>query len=126
MSFPADLKYTKDHEWIKLEGNKGTIGITSYALEQLSDVVHMDLPKVGESFKEGDSFGTVESTKTVSDLYMPVTGKVVEVNSGLINQLETLQKDAYQKGWLVKIEVSGDTSKLMSVKDYEAYLKDQE
>lgn len=126
MSFPAELKYTKDHEWIKLEGNLGIVGITSYALEQLSDVVHLDLPKVGESFKEGDSFGTVESTKTVSDLYMPVNGKVVEVNSNLVNQLETLQKDAYQKGWLVKIEISGDMSKLMSVKDYESYLKDQE
>ena len=81
MGFPNELKYTKDHEWVLVEGNTATVGITAYALEQLGDVVHIELPEAGESFSDSDTFGTIESTKTVSDLYMPVEGKVVAVNN---------------------------------------------
>ena len=126
MSFPKNYKYTKDHEWIDAQGNKGTVGVTGYAVEQLGDIVHFDLPDAGKTFKEGDSFGTIESTKTVSDLYMPVTGKILEVNAAVKSAPESLQTDSYNAGWLVKIEVAnpGDLSKLLDSAQYEAFIKE--
>lgn len=125
MSYPEDLKYTKDHEWVRVKGAEATVGITQYALEQLSDVVHLDLPEIGASYKAGDSFGTIESTKTVSDLYMPMAGKVLDVNKDLLKRLESLEQDPYTKGWLVKLHVSGESATLMSAKDYEKFIAEE-
>lgn len=126
MEFPANLKYTKDHEWIDVQGNSGTVGVTAYAVEQLGDIVHIDLPEAGKSYKAGDSFGTIESTKTVSDLYMPVTGKVIAVNQTLKSAPESLQTDSYKNGWLVKIEMTNtsETSGLLDAKGYDAFVKE--
>ena len=123
MTYPNDLKYTKEHEWIKIEGNTGTIGVTKYAIEQLGDVVYLDLPKVGVQFKAHDTFGTIESTKTVSDLYIPVSGKVVEVNTAITDTPENLAEDAYTKGWLIKVEMSETPNNLLSPSEYEDYIK---
>lgn len=127
MDFPSGLKYTKDHEWIDSNSNTAKIGVTSFAVEQLGDIVHVELPQVGETFAAGASFGTIESTKTVSDLYMPVAGKVVEVNKDAVNSPESLQADPYVKGWLVKVELSGtpDKAALLDAKGYEAFVKEQ-
>ncbi len=126
MSFPKDLKYTREHEWVRLESGKATIGVTGYALEQLGDVVHLELPKVGETFKAGSTFGTIESTKTVSDLYMPITGKVVAVNSAASKNLEGLAEDPYEGGWLLTIEYSKEDGELISAAEYETYIADEE
>lgn len=127
MDFPSSLKYTKDHEWIDSTSSVAKIGVTSFAVEQLGDIVHVELPQVGESFKAGASFGTIESTKTVSDLYMPVAGKIVEVNKDAVSSPESLQSDPYKNGWLVKIELSGtpDASTLLDAKAYEAFVSEQ-
>lgn len=122
MSYPDDLKYTKDHEWIRLKGKEAVVGITKYALEQLSDVVHLELPEVGKTFKTGDAFGTIESTKTVSDLYMPVAGKVTAVNADLLKKLDSIDKDPYASGWLVKLDVTDDKGPLMSAQEYEKFI----
>jgi len=126
MSFPKDLKYTREHEWVRLESGKATIGVTGYALEQLGDVVHLELPKVGETFKAGSTFGTIESTKTVSDLYMPITGTVVAVNSAASKNLEGLAEDPYKGGWLLTIEYSKEDGELISAAEYETYIADEE
>jgi glycine cleavage system H protein len=122
MSFPKDLKYTREHEWIRLDGKNGIIGITAYALEQLGDVVHLELPKVGESYKAGSTFGTIESTKTVSDLYMPLTGKITEVNSAIAKDLEALAADPYKNGWLIKVAVEKEDGELISAGEYESFI----
>lgn len=124
MSYPANLKYTKDHEWIDLKSD-GTaiVGITGYALEQLGDVVFLELPKVGATLNEGASFGTIESTKTVSDLYAPVSGKIAEVNSALTgDDYSKLTDDPYKAGWLVKMSGVAPSAKLMSNTQYESYI----
>ena len=106
MNFPSELKYTKDHEWIKaLEGNQAVIGITEFAQSELGDIVFVDINSVGDSLKADDVFGTVEAVKTVSDLFLPVNGKVLEVNPELENQPELVNTDPYDKGWMVKIEL---------------------
>ncbi len=122
MTYPNDLKYTKEHEWIKIEGNKGTIGVTKYAIDQLGDVVYLDLPKVGAQFKAHETFGTIESTKTVSDLYIPVTSTVLEVNTEITNTPENLAQDAYIKGWLIKVEITEMPNNLLSAAEYEEYI----
>ena len=126
MDFPKNFKYTKDHEWIDVQGNSGTVGVTAYAVEQLGDIVHIDLPEAGKTYKAGDSFGTIESTKTVSDLYMPVAGKVTAVNSALKSAPESLQADSYKNGWLVKIEMASaaDAAMLLDAAAYEAFIKE--
>lgn len=126
MSFPKDLKYTREHEWVRLETGGATVGITGYALEQLGDVVHLDLPKVGETFKAGSTFGSIESTKTVSDLYMPITGKVTEVNSAIAKKLEGLTDDPYSAGWLIKVAFTSNDGELMSGDDYQKLIAEEE
>ena len=119
MNFPNDLKYTKDHEWLRIEGATGTIGVTDYAQGELGDVIYLDL-KSGISVKAHESLGSIEAVKTVSDLYSPVTGKVLEVNSPLNDNPETVNADPYGAGWLVKIEMSDpkEADALLSVDEY--------
>lgn len=128
MTYPKEFKYTKDHEWIDLKKDgTAVVGITDYALEQLGDVVFLELPRVGETLKKGGSFGTIESTKTVSDLYAPTDGKVLEVNPVLTGeQYDVLTDDPYGKGWLLKMKTEGDTSSLLSADAYESYISEQE
>lgn len=126
MSYPKELKYTKDHEWIKVDGKTAIIGITDYALEQLGDVVHVELPEEGDEVEAGSTFGTIESTKTVSDLYMPATGKVVAVNSDIEDNLETLSESPYDKGWLVKVEFANLGDDLISAEAYEAFISEDD
>jgi glycine cleavage system H protein len=127
MNFPKNLKYTETHEWIDLAGTKATVGVSAYAIEHLGDIVHIEMPSVGDKFGAGESFGSIESTKAVSDMYLPVAGKVVEVNEDLASSPEKIQKDAYQDGWLVKIELSGtpDTSKLKDAAAYTKFCEEQ-
>lgn len=122
MEFPSSLKYTKDHEWIEQTAKTAKVGVTAFAVEQLGDIVHVELPQVGESFDAGSAFGTIESTKTVSDLYMPVSGKVVEVNKAALDKPESLQEDPYKNGWLVKVETSGAADGLLDSKAYEKFV----
>lgn len=122
MNFPAELKYTKDHEWVKLDGNVATIGITEFAQGELGDIVYVDINTVGKEVAKEQVFGTVEAVKTVSDLFMPVTGTVTEVNKGLDSQPELVNSDPYGEGWMVKITVANasDVDGLLSADDYKA------
>lgn len=126
MAYPKALKYTKDHEWVKISGDTALIGITDYALEQLGDVVHIELPEVGEEFDSGSTFGTIESTKTVSDLYVPVSGEVTEVNTSLEDDLESLADSPYDKGWLIKIKFSNLDGDLLTAEEYETFISEDE
>lgn len=121
MNTPAELKYTKDHEWIKVEGDIATIGITDYAQGELGDIVFVDVDTVDEDLNEGDVFGSVEAVKTVSDLYLPVAGTVLEINADLEDQPELLNTDPYGKGWIIKLKVadSADLSSLLSAEQYQ-------
>jgi glycine cleavage system H protein len=122
--YPADLKYTKEHEWIRMEGDKGRVGITHHAQNALGDVVFVELPKVGRTLKQMETFGAVESVKAVSDLYCPVSGSVVEANTALEKQPELVNKDCYGAGWMIMVKVANpkELGKLMDAKAYEAYL----
>jgi glycine cleavage system H protein len=122
--YPADCKYTKDHEWIKIDGGVGRVGITDFAQKQLGDVVYLDLPQVGRALKLGDAFGTVESVKAVSELYSPVSGEVVAVNSALAEKPETVNKDPHGS-WMVEIRLSApaELESLLTVADYSALVK---
>jgi glycine cleavage system H protein len=106
MNFPSELKYTKDHEWVKIEGNEAYIGITDFAQRELGDIVYIDINTVGDEVSKDDVFGTVEAVKTVSDLFMPVTGTILEVNAALNDNPELVNTDPYGQGWMVKISVS--------------------
>lgn len=120
MNFPEDLKYTQDHEWVRVEGNIGTIGVTDHAQGELGDVVYVDIASDLEEIKAGESFGTIEAVKTVSDIYAPVSGKVAEINSGLNDNPEIVNKDPYGEGWMIKIELSNldELNELMDVNAY--------
>lgn len=120
MKIPENLKYTNDHEWIRIDGNIGTIGITDYAQGELGDVVFVDIDPNLKEIKKGQSFGTIEAVKTVSDLYAPCNGKVFEINSVLANSPETINSDPYEGGWMVKIEIH-DLSELKDLLDSKAY-----
>lgn len=122
MNFPAELRYTKDHEWISLEGNVATVGITDFAQRELGDIVYVDIDSVGKSLDAEAVFGTVEAVKTVSDLFLPVAGKILEVNPVLNDQPELVNTDPYGQGWMVKLEVANvaDVAALMSAEDYTA------
>ena len=126
MSYPADYKYTKEHEWISVDGAKGTVGITDYAQSSLGDIVFVDLPQVGAELKAGEIFGSVESVKAVSDLYSPVTGTVTEVNESLKDAPEKINQDA-NATWMLKVEL-GDSSELdslLSAADYEKFVSEE-
>lgn len=124
MEFPEKLFYTKDHEWLSSRKGACTVGVTAYAVDQLGDIVHVDLPSVGDVIKGGDSFGTIESTKTVSDLYLPASGKVVEINHAAANEPESIGKDPYGVGWLIKVELLEDAEgSTMVASAYDNYLK---
>jgi len=122
MNFPANLRYTKDHEWISLEGNTATIGITEFAQSELGDIVYVDINTVGKSLAAEEVFGTVEAVKTVSDLFLPVAGTVLEVNPALEKEPELVNSDPYGQGWMVKVTVSNpsDVAELMSAEAYQA------
>jgi glycine cleavage system H protein len=106
MNFPSELKYTKDHEWIKVEGNIATVGITDFAQRELGDIVYVDINTIGETLNANDIFGTVEAVKTVSDLYLPISGTLTEFNKGLDKNPEAVNKDPYGEGWMIKMELS--------------------
>ena len=120
---PENLRYTKEHEWVRVEGDIGIIGITFHAQKELGDIVYVDLPKVGTSTQQGKAVGSVESVKAVSDLYTPVSGEVVEVNPLLAESPEILNTDPYGSGWLVKIKLSepSEAGKLLTAAEYQAY-----
>jgi glycine cleavage system H protein len=123
---PEDRFYTKEHEWLKVDGDIGTVGITDHAQDALGDVVYVEVPKVGDKVTAGQTFGTVESVKAVSELFTPASGEVVEINAGLSDAPETINKDPYGAGWMIRVRLSnkGETSKLMSAAQYDDYTKD--
>jgi glycine cleavage system H protein len=120
MNFPSELKYTKDHEWVRIEGNEAFIGITDFAQRELGDIVYIDINTIGDEVSKDEVFGTVEAVKTVSDLYMPVTATVLEVNTALNDNPELVNSDPYGQGWMVKASVS-DASQLEGLLTAEAY-----
>lgn len=125
---PADLKYTSDDEWVRVEGDEVTIGITDYAQDSLSDIVYLELPDVGTSFDADDVFGVVESVKAASDLLMPVAGEVTAVNEALIDTPEQINSDPYGAAWMIKVKVDnpGDIDNLMDAAAYEKYIEERE
>lgn len=126
MAYPAELLYTREHEWVKVDGNRARVGITSYAQEQLGDVVFVELPKVGTQVTQMKTFGVVESVKAISDLFAPLTGKVVEVNERLPGRPELVNSDPYGEGWMIVIELGNpaEVGQLMTAQQYEVYLSE--
>lgn len=127
-TYPEDLKYSKEHEWVRVEGNTAFVGITDFAQEQLGDIVMVELPDEGLALTKDEAFGVVESVKSVSDIFAPVSGKVLETNDPLIEGPGILNEDPYGEGWLVKVQIANpaDLEDLMSAKAYEAYLSEAE
>ena len=125
MNVPEELEYTRTHEWVKREGDIATVGITDHAQDELGDVVFIELPEEGASFGAGDSFGTIESVKAVSDLYTPVSGEVVGINETLNDSPERVNEDPYGGGWMIRLRVSGE-GELLSANEYEKLLEDEE
>jgi len=123
--YPQNLRYSKEHEWVKAEGNTATIGITDHAQHELGDIVYVELPKVGTKFNQMQEFGVVESVKTVSTLYCPVPGEVIQVNTNLSSKPEIVNSDPHGEGWMIKVKMSNpaDMDKLLSASDYEALIK---
>lgn len=122
MRFPANLKYTKDHEWMSLQGKVALVGITDHAQSALGDIVYVDLPKVGKELKAGDTFGVVESIKAVSDLYAPAAGRVLEVNAALTSDPSQINRDPHAGAWMIKLELGSEPAGLMDAAAYEAYV----
>ena len=121
MNIPAELKYTKDHEWVKIEGDTAIVGITDFAQSELGDIVFVDVESVDEELNAGEVFGSVEAVKTVSDLYLPISGKVVEFNEELESEPELVNSDPYGKGWIIKLKIvnDADQSELLSAEQYQ-------
>ena len=122
MNFPAELRYSKEHEWVKVDGNTGTVGVTDFAQKELGDIVFVEIDSIGKTVAKDAVFGTIEAVKTVSDLFMPVSGKVLEKNAGLDSAPESVNTDPYNSGWVVKIEITNPTE-LDALMDAEAYKK---
>jgi len=124
MNFPAELKYTKDHEWVRVEGNVATIGITDFAQKELGDIVYLDVTTIGETVAREEIFGTVEAVKTVSDLFMPISGKVLEMNKDIDSAPESVNNDAYGKGWMIKASIDNEAelADLLSADAYKALI----
>jgi len=118
MNIPLDLHYTKDHEWVKIEGDIAIVGITDFAQEELGDIVYVEIETEGESLEAGEVFGTVEAVKTVSDLFMPVSGEVIKINEKLENNPEIINTDPYGEGWMIKIKISDRGNDMISSEDY--------
>lgn len=125
MEFPDDLKYTKEHEWVKVEGETAVVGITDFAQNELGDIVFVELPEIGRKLAAGESFGVAESVKTVSDLYSPLSGEVVETNQGLDSQPELVNSAPYGEGWMIKLKISDESEigALLSAADYKALVE---
>ncbi len=126
MNFPEDLKYTTEHEWVRLDGDIATIGITDYAQEQLGDIVFVELPEEGETIEKGDTFGVVESTKSVSDLYVPLTGAVAESNDPLLDTPDIINEDPYGEGWMIRVKLKnpGEVKELLDAKAYQKMIEE--
>lgn len=126
-TYPDNLYYTKDHEWIRVDGEIGTVGITDFAQEQLGDVVHVQLPRIGEKFEAHDTFGEVESVKTFSELYVPVSGEVIEINEKIMDEPELVNSSPYVDGWMIKIKLKdvGEVDSLLSSIEYEDFIESQ-
>jgi glycine cleavage system H protein len=126
-NIPENLRYSKDHEWVKVDGDVATIGITDYAQESLGDVVYVELPKVGDSFQAHEAFGSVESVKAVSEIFSPLAGEVTEVNEGLNDSPESVNSDAYNAGWMIKLKLAnpGDADGMLTAAEYDEYLSSQ-
>ena len=124
---PEDLSYTKDHEWLRVKGNEAIVGITDHAQDQLGDVVYVELPKVGDKFEASEPFGSVESVKAVSEIYMPVTGTVIEANESLNDSPEQVNEDPYGDGWMIKIKIENpaQVDALLTAVEYEDYVKEE-
>ena len=122
MKFPANLRYTKDHEWVKLEGDTATVGITDFAQKELGDIVYVEVETIGKKLNAGDVFGTVEAVKTVSDLYLPISGAITELNPQLSKSPELVNDDPYDNGWMIKMKIDNpaDVEKLLDATAYEA------
>jgi len=126
-SYPDDLKYTREHEWLSMQGDVGSIGITHYAQEELGDIVYVEVPKTGTPVIAGEEFGTVESVKAVSEIYAPVSGEVVATNPALAEHPETINQDPYGEGWLIKIKLAdlADVKGLMTAAEYRKFIEDE-
>jgi glycine cleavage system H protein len=124
MNFPENLKYTKDHEWVHVEGNEATIGVTDFAQGELGDIVYVEIETVGETLNQHDVFGTIEAVKTVSDLFMPVSGKILSRNDGIDGNPEVVNKDPYTEGWMIKVAISNpaELNDLMDATAYKALI----
>ena len=120
MNIPKDLKYSAEHEWVKVDGDIAYIGITDFAQSELGDIVFVEFPEVGDTFSIGDVFGTVEAVKTVADLFAPISGEIIEVNDSLVNKPESINVDAYNNGWIVKVRI-GNSEELENLLDPESY-----
>ena len=128
MSIPEDLRYTREHEWARRKGKNVAVGITEYAQDQLGDVVYLELPDVGDPVKKGESFGVVESTKAVSELFAPVSGKIVEVNDPLADAPETINEDPYEEGWMIQVEMSSpaEVNDLLAAAGYSKFVEEEQ
>jgi glycine cleavage system H protein len=128
MNFPDDLRYTREHEWCRVKGDRATVGITEFAQDQLGDIVYLELPDVGDLVKKGEAFGVVESTKAVSELFAPVSGKVVEVNDPLADTPATINEDPYEEGWMVQVEMSSpaDLQELLNAAAYAKFVEEEQ
>ncbi len=118
MNFPQELKYTKDHEWVKIEGDVATIGITEFAQKELGDIVYVEVETVGETIDAGEVFGTVEAVKTVSDLFMPLSGEIIEFNEELESSPELVNESPYESGWMVKVKITDTPTDLLDAAEY--------
>jgi glycine cleavage system H protein len=125
--YPDNLQYTKDHEWLRVTGNEGTVGISDFAQQSLGDVVYVELPKVGEKFEQSDPFGSVESVKSVSELFIPVSGEITAINEKLLDAPELVNNSPYGNGWMIKLKIEkpGEIDSLLSASEYEDFCNSQ-
>ena len=128
ITIPEDNLYTREHEWVRIEGNKAEVGITEHAQKSLGDIVYVELPEIGDEIDAGDEFGSIESVKAVNSLYMPMSGNIIAVNIELKDSPETINEECYDEGWLIRFELSNqeESSELLSSKDYKEFLQEEE
>lgn len=128
ITIPEDNLYTREHEWLRIEGNKAEVGITEHAQKSLGDIVYVELPEIGDEIDAGDEFGSIESVKAVNSLYMPMSGNIIAVNTELNDSPETINEECYDEGWLIRFELSNqeESSELLSSKDYKEFLQEEE